>query len=211
MLIEPKGYIDWLKENVFKHGELDNLPKHAVILHDAKVEQHLQRLGFTDSQYRELQTGSTDPNLLYVVKRNNGSDFILNRGLPGSGGIATQAAELYALGVESIIHIGTCGLIGDATEYGLPIISKCAYKDSAALMLSVLESNEINILAYPSKELNKKIQKEFGDGKYTEAIGYTIPIYYFQPKDLLEELIIGEFYSNKPIPSYLEIEASFFF
>ncbi|MBS3121456.1 hypothetical protein J4434_01050 [Candidatus Woesearchaeota archaeon] len=213
--IDPKGYIDWLKESVFTHGELDNLPKCGIILHDAKVEQHLQKLGFNASQYKIIETGSTDPNLIYIVRKNFGKDFILNRGLPGAGGVATQAAELYALGVEHIIHIGTCGLIGEKQKEGTPIISSGSYKDAAALILSAPEQNAYDntLIARPSEELTKKISETFNIEHriYSLAIGFTMPIYYFQPTAVIEELINGEFYSYKPRPSYVEMEAASLF
>jgi Phosphorylase superfamily len=95
-VILPRDYVDYLKREKFTHGELDHLPPGAIILHHDDVEGYLKALGY--SKWEKLQTGETDPNVMYVV-RENGKEFIVNRGLPGAGGITTQAAELAALGV----------------------------------------------------------------------------------------------------------------
>ncbi len=55
------------------------------------------KLGYSGSDCRQIKTGMIDPNLLYLVRGRGGDpDFIINRGLPGAGGIAPQAAELGA-------------------------------------------------------------------------------------------------------------------
>jgi purine-nucleoside phosphorylase len=212
--ILPQEYITYLKSSVFTHGELDSLPKSAVILHDCKAEEHLRRLGFSETDWKGLQTGTTDPNLMYIVRRSHGPDFILNRGLPGAGGIATQAAELYALGVNHIVHIGTCGLIGTRLEEGRIILSDGAYKDAAAIMLSEIlpgrDISSLDLVAHPSEELTSGLEIRLGNaGTFSRSVGFTIPIYYFQPEGLIAAVNDPQFYS--PSPGYVEMEQASLF
>jgi len=201
--IDPAGYIEYLRSEVYKNGELDNLPKFGMILHDCKVQEHLDRLGFTD--YREMQTGTTDPNLMYIVKRNNGKDFIINRGLPGAGGAATQAAELYAMGVEKLVHIGTCGLIGREIDDGKIIISQGSYKDAAAVMLSSRhEDGEVSPITYPSTRLRSELESIAKS--HSRSIGFTSPLFYFQPAGLIIALMNGKAFPGMPRPGYVEME-----
>jgi purine-nucleoside phosphorylase len=212
-LISPDDYIRYLRENVFKSGELDGLPKSAIILHDARIEEHMRRMGFDN--YRQLETGTIDPNLVYVVKRNSGPDFILNRGLPGAGGISTQAAELYALGVEEIVHIGTCGLLGPRLKEGEIILSGGSYKDAAAVMLSNPDSEKqrINVKTEPSTDLTQRLKNGLDSSgiKYQRAVGFTSPIFYFQPEGLVWALAKGDVFLSGPIPEYVEMENSALF
>jgi hypothetical protein len=211
-MIFPQDYIDYLKSSVFTHGELDNLPKSAVILHDCKVEEHLKRLGFSGEEYSRLETGTTDPNLMYIVRNSSGIDFILNRGLPGAGGIATQAAELYALGVERIVHIGTCGLLGRFVNEGEPILSAGAYRDAAAVMLCDSDPSRTSPIIRPSSTLMSGLELMLGaGGAFSKSVGYTIPVYYFQPEGLMAALIRGEAFPLSEIPGYVEMEAASLF
>ena len=106
-------------------------------------------------------------------------------------------------------------MIGEKQKEGTPIISSGSYKDAAALILSAPEQNAYDntLIARPSEELTKKISETFNIEHriYSLAIGFTMPIYYFQPTAVIEELINGEFYSYKPRPSYVEMEAASLF
>lgn len=81
---DPNDYIAFLKTQPrFKGCGLDGLPPYAVILHDASLEEYLVKLGYSGSDCRQIETGTTDPNLLYLVRGRGGDpDFIINRGLP---------------------------------------------------------------------------------------------------------------------------------
>jgi purine-nucleoside phosphorylase len=206
-LIDPKEYISYLKSHFFIDGELDNLPDRAIILHDALAENRLAAFGY---DYSTIQTGVSDPNVMYIAKKNNGCDFILNKGLPGAGGIATQAAELYALGVKYIVHIGSCGLLGRNVSPDQLFLSEGSYKDGAAAMLSVPEKGEISILAKPSETLTKKLEASLSQSmvQYTKCCGFTTPIFYFQPAGMIKALIEGDicFSKGNPRPVYIEME-----
>lgn len=212
---DPAGYIEFLRhQNRFKGGALENLPKHAIILHDARVEEHLVRLGYSQTDYRCVETGTTDPNLIFVVYGKNGDpDFMINRGLPGTGGISTQAAELGALGAENLVHIGTCGLVGDEVSTGEIVISRSAYKDGGAVLLSDPSNGDIDPLAYPDDRLTEAIEHalESTPGGTKRAVGFTIPIFYFQPSQLIIDLITGEYFPSGPRVGYFEMEEASFF
>src|ERR1700730_13561497 len=178
-LIDPQEYISYIRTLPrFKHIDIHDITKFGVVLHDARVEDYLIRLGFIADDWYELQTGTTDPNLLYVVRKKSfGLDFVLNRGLPGAGGITTQVAELFALGVRYVTHIGTCGLLGTRLPLGKPIVSNGCYKDAASVMLSV--GGDTNRRLAP---VDRDLKTAIGSGTSLTATGYTIPIFYFQPE-----------------------------
>jgi uridine phosphorylase len=187
--IVPQDFIEYLRQQSrFTTLDLAHIPKYAVILHDAYPEERLARIGVAPSEWVEFEMGSTDPNLLYVVRsRGLGIDFILNRGLPGAGGITTQAAELFALGVEYVTHIGTCGLFRDRIAGGVPIISSGCIVDAGGFMLSKSHPSRF---ARPDSRLQGALRAAFARSKTStiEAVGYTIPIYYYQPSGLMEIL-----------------------
>ena len=91
---DPSEYVKYLRgQPRFRDGSLKNLPDAAIILHDTRLEEHLAILGISSTRIRPVQTGTTDPKLLYIVYPEGDSPgFIMNRGLPGGGGITTQAA-----------------------------------------------------------------------------------------------------------------------
>jgi uridine phosphorylase len=212
---DPKDYIAYLKTQPrFKGCSLDSIPPSGIILHDARVEEHLVKLGYSESEYRLIATGTTDPNIMYLVHgHGDHPDFILNRGLPGAGGITTQAAELGALGVKRLVHIGTCGLVGDEVKKGEIVVAQASYKDGAAVMLTDSVDCEIDPLARADEALSTAIREalatdECHDGS---SVGYTIPIFYFQPLKLIHDLITGEAFPSGPRVGYFEMEEASFF
>lgn len=212
---DPVDYIRFLRaEPRFRDCGLEALPKHGIILHDAEAPEHLVRLGYATEDVRLIETGTTDPNIMWLVHgKNHQPDFILNRGLPGAGGIATQAAELGALGIENIVHIGTCGLVGDRVTTGDIVLSLGSLKDAGATMLSPAHPNEIDPVAHPDSELTAAIKNQLTAQAptYCTAIGYTIPIFYFQPADLIRDLITGDAFPSGPSVGYFEMEQASFF
>ena len=183
-VIRADDYVAYLKRERFIKGELEDLPAGAIILHHDDVEAYLRDLGY--AKWERLQLGQTDPNLMFIVRGEPGKpQFIINRGLPGAGGITTQAAELAALGVKEIIHIGTAGLIGEALPDRAIVLSLGCVKDGAAVMLS---DDPREPTSEPDPRLILKI---FSASKTTmhAAIGYTSPIFYLQPSGIIRELI----------------------
>ena len=185
----------------------------AIILHNAKTEGLLESLGYSTNEWTALETGSTDPNVLYVVRPKGGSGFIVNRGLPGAGGVAMQTAELGALGVRRIIHIGTCGLLGPSLNEKSLIVSTGAYKDGGAVLLSDYHDGRVERLSYPEQDLVRRVSEVLkSDGiAAQQALGYTVPVFYFQPAGLIRSLLEGNCYSGNARPFYTEMEQAAFF
>jgi purine-nucleoside phosphorylase len=202
----PEGYIGFMRKTRFTKGELDNLPKCAVILFSSDVKAILKALEETD--VTELELGSATSNRLYVVRRNGAPAYAINLGLPGGGGIQTQVAELGALGFKHVVHVGTCAALSDTVRDGGLILSSGSYKDGAAMMLA----GDTKSLSQPDKDFNAALNERLAQAKtdFSAGIGYTIPIYYFQPSGLIKALIAGGGYgAGKPL--YMEMEQAAFF
>ena len=197
-VILPGDYVEYLRKEKFTHGELDHLPSMAIILHHDDVDGYLRALGY--SKWDKLQTGETDPNVMYIVRVDDTGkrDFIVNRGLPGAGGITTQAAELAALGVKEIIHIGTAGFLGNTLPDRAIVVSLGSIKDGAAVMLS---DDPAEPISRPDSILAHRIASA-ASTKLHAAVGYTSPIFYLQPSGVIRELI------RDRLVSYVEMEGA---
>ncbi len=195
----PGGYVDYLKSSRFTHGELDHLPPFAILLH-ADPDAVLPAAGFDRSWWTTLELGTTDPSRLYVVRPPGGTPFVVDRASPGAGGAATQAAELVALGCRTIVHIGTSGLLGPAGDDRHVVVSTGAYKDGAAVLLSDDDAR----LAYPDPALTRRLLDRLGPAA-TPMVGYTVPVYYFQPEAWVRDLLAGDRFAA-PRPTYTEME-----
>jgi purine-nucleoside phosphorylase len=208
--ILPQDYVAYLRATRFTNGELDHLPPCAIILHCADVGSFLLSVGYATNQWTVLSTGTTDPNLLYVVRASSGSRFIVNGGLPGAGGISTQAAELSALGVKRIIHLGTAGFLGTLLAETNLIVSTGALKDGAAVMLSDATDGAIAKLAKPDPFLTQQITSvlERKGVSFQKANSYTLPIFYLQPSGLIAHLLSN---SSRARAQYIEMEEAPFY
>ncbi len=209
----PADYIAWLKRQPqFKGGQLDHLPDRAVILYHVDVRGMLNGLGYGDSEIEEIRTGHTDPNVLFVVRPKTRPAFIVDRGLPGAGGISTQAAELGALGVRYAVHIGTAGLLGQRLPYGSLIVADGSYKDGAAFLLASSAAEAAEQIAFPDPTLNEAIGQELTRARvaHARALGFTSPVYYFQKVGLLKALLGFPFDPGKA-PGFVEMEEASFF
>jgi purine-nucleoside phosphorylase len=211
--IFPDDYITSLKQGRFQHGELDHLPDCAIILHFADMESFLLSAGYQTNQWTEIATGTTDPNVLYVVHPKAGRPFLVNRGLPGAGGIATQTAELGALGVRKVVHIGTAGLLGKTILDADLVVSIGSYKDGAGVLLSDYHDGQIDPVAKPDPDLVWQIEAVLKHHNlvFTESTGYTVPIFYFQPSGLIEALLTPQRSAGVVSPGYIEMEEAPFF
>ncbi|MBS0518109.1 MAG: hypothetical protein JSR90_05420 [Proteobacteria bacterium] len=206
-------YVAWLRQQpAFRDGKLDGLPERAVILHNTNVRGMLNKLGYADAEIEELSTGYTDPNLLFVVRPKAGAPFIVDRGLPGAGGVATQAAELAALGVKRAIHIGTAGLLGGRLPYASPIIATGSYKDGAAFLLASSPQDAAEQIAFADPVLSDRLDRQMTAAgiAHERALGFTSPIYYFQKIGLLKALLSFPFDHGKA-PGFVEMEQASFF
>jgi purine-nucleoside phosphorylase len=209
----PGDYIDWLKQQPrFQGGKLDNLPTRAIVLHYVDVRRMLNELGYGDAEIEEIPTGHTDSNVLFVVRPKAGRGFIVNRGMPGAGGVSTQVAELGALGVTSAIHIGTAGLLGSRLPYASLIVSSGSYKDGAAFLLSASPEEAAEQIAYPDANLSDAIEQQLTRAGVAHArgLGFTSPVYYFQKAGLIKALLGFPFDPGKA-PGFVEMEQASFF
>ena len=196
----PGSYIDYLKSSRFTHGQLDHLPRYAILLH-GDPDALLPLAGFPPSTWTTLELGTTDPSKLYVVRPPGGTPFLVDRGSPGGGGAATQVAELVALGARFVVHIGTSGLLGPAGDDAHVIVSRAAHRDGAAVLLA----GDDRRLAVPDLDLTTRLGRRLGPVGLP-MVGYTMPIYYFQPDALIEDLIAGDRFAGPARPRYLEME-----
>ena len=210
---DPADYIAWLKTQPrFRDGKLDRLPDRAVILHHVDVRGMLNKLGYPDAQIEELRIGHIDPNRLFVVRPTSGRPFIVNRGLPGAGGISTQAAELGALGVRQAIHIGTAGLLGERLPYASLIVGQGSYKYGASFLLASSAREAAEQIAFADPDLTEAIDRQMTSAHvaHRRALGFTSPVYYFQKVGLLRSLLAFPFDAEKA-PGFVEMEEAPFF
>ena len=207
---DPADFIAFLKRSRFKHGELDHLPDTAIILHLAELEPVVKEAG--DEVQRVLETGSAVPNQIVLARRKNGSTYLVNRGLPGAGGISIQAAELGALGIKRIIHIGTCAQLGANFDEKTVIVSSGSYRDGAAVMLAEKDRGGALGLSRPDSDLAGSLNIELKRLAIptSSGPGYTIPIYYYQPAALIIDLLAGEKYATAR-PVFMEMEEAAFY
>jgi hypothetical protein len=183
----PSDEIQWLKKTQLTHGELDDFPEVAIILHRVDLERYLNELGFGGC-YKSFSYGFTDPVLVFVVRKPGMTPFVVARGLPGAGGITTEAAELHAMGINTFIHVGTAGLLSPGVPYGQLVVSDGSYKDGAAFLLDDQPKEQIS---RPDPSLTEKIVATVNKDnvKHIRATGFTMPIYYFQPGSMLRALL----------------------
>jgi len=210
-LIQPKEYADYLKTKF--HGQLDSVPMLAIIFYDRNIPEYLDSLGYKPADIKVVAIGETDPEVLYIVKPvgRHIPTFTITGGMPGAGGVCTQAAELGALGATAIIHIGTCGFLDTTIKADEVVLSKGSYNDgAAALLANVNHSAKATALSYPdsvftSQILSKLTQRHLA---VKQLYGVTLPIFYYQPSGLINKILQDD---SPTKPSYIEMEGAPFF
>ena len=93
--------------------------------------------------------------------------------------------------------------MGDGGDDEHVIVSRAAHKDGAAVMLS--DPADAGQLAIPNFDLTRRLGEALGPAG-EPRVGYTIPIYYFQPERLMVDLIAGDRFAGPARPTYLEME-----
>src|SRR4051812_39773760 len=216
-IVRPEGFNQYVKARYYPHGELDHLPTSAIILYTARVEDALKRAGYGEKDWTRLEIGESVSNVIYVVRPGAGGDrlgegFIVNRGLPGAGGVAAQVSELGGLGVKRVVHLGSCGLLGDQVPDKVVVLATGSYKDGGAVLLSDSGNGGGGGVSRPDPTLTNSLARALGaEGvAYQEAVGYTIPVIYFQPSGLVKELLGGSRFAD-PRPAFVEMEEAPFF
>jgi uridine phosphorylase len=210
-LLDPYTLVQNLKRTRFKNHELDSLPIFSMILHDSQIEEYLSFLNINKSEVKEFKLGQVNRNIIYVVdSKNLGVKFIINPGLPGGGGISTQAAILSALGIKYIVHIGTCGLFGKGINDSSLIISQGAYSDGAAMLLDKSNSWPRKTLIYSDSAFSKLIFNTAVKRNIDTQVSYglTIPIFFFQPLGLIKYCLNESNFEKNESPKYVEMEGA---
>lgn len=128
-------------------------------------------------------------------------------GCRAPGGITTQAAELSALGVKQIIHVGTAGLLGTQLPYASLIIAGGSYKDGASFLLAPDAREAAEQIAYADPVLTEAVGRALNNARiaHARALGFTSPVYYFQKVGLLKSLLAFPFDAGKA-PGFVEME-----
>ena len=211
--IFPQEYIDQLKQTVFQHGELDHLPDSAIIVHYADTEKFLSSAGYQSDEWTTLLTGTTDPNVLYVVHPEKGRSFIVNSRLAGRGRHRHANGGAWSFGVRKVVHIGTSCLLGNGIANSNLVVSLGSYKDGAAVLLSDYDGRHVGPIAKPDANLVRAIESALKHENiaFQESIGYTIPVFYFQPSGLMRALLDTKECANVLRPGYIEMEEAPFF
>jgi uridine phosphorylase len=212
-VIDPEGYIAFLRATRFRHGELDSLPRCAILLHDARPELFLARSRLAPVRPDTLTLGTNDPTTLYVVRRGAaGPGVIVTGGLPGAGGASSQVAELAALGVRHLVHVGTAGLLGPAVEWGALVVSDGSYKDGAAILLSGAATAG-DPLARPDPALSAALRAALAAASRAAAsrapargVGFTMPVMYYQPAGLVRWVLESPAFAATGRASFVEME-----
>lgn len=210
-LNNANSYINWLKNQpIFSKGELNDLPEVAFIIHDSLIVEHLALLGYGPREYFEYKIGSTDPISFFKVRDIKKSfEFILMGGLPGISGITTQLSELVALGLKYFVHIGTCGLVGNEIKEGTIILSKGSYCGDGSNLLSERNSQ----YSLPHSDLFNYASNFFKKNNFnlSNGYGFTTPIFYNQPENMILDILNQKTTFNKDKISYVEMEQGGFF
>jgi len=210
----PESYISYVKSwPKFKNTEmLNDFPKNGIILHDTNLEAHLSGIGIDEKNITRVRIGTSMPgSILLIESTDQYPHYFIAEGLPGGSGISTLAAELFALGADNIVHIGLCALLGGLLASGVPILALGAHKDSVATLLS--DDEDSGLLAFPSNQLNDALLTTFKkqNKSLTLAYGYTTPIFYFQSKKLVQDLILRNATAGGESMSYIEMEQASLF
>ena len=208
----PPGNTARAAGRYYPHGELDRLPTSAIILYTVRVEDAPKRAGYGEADWTRLEVGESVSQcpLRGPARRGRrvGRGSSSTAGLPGAGGVAVQVSELGALGVTRVVHVGTCGLLGDQVPDMAVVLSVGSIKDGGAVLLSNGVGDPVS---RPDRELTSQLARSLRADEipYREAVGYTIPVIYFQPSGLVKELLGGPRFAD-PRPAFVEMEAPFF-
>ena len=133
VMTDPKQLVKIeLKNAGFDIGSI-NVTKRVYMLADDIYDEMVDR---DCGEYKYPLGGA-----LYVLKNNPQVGFI--KGKMCSPGIATQAEDLFAGGVEEFVHIGLAGGIDEKLNVGDIVITDGAYNDTAIARLYGFDSDFI--------------------------------------------------------------------
>lgn len=166
VLTEPEDLVRIELKNAGFNLDDIKIPKRVFLLADGTYDAMLKRGCGT---YKYPLGGK-----LYVFNDNTDVGFI--KGQMCSPGIATQAEDLIAGGVEELIHIGLAGGLQSDINIGQVILVDGAYNDTAVARLYGFDYDFIETSKVLTDELgglltNSSINAKRGNGWTTDA-GY---------------------------------------
>ena len=166
VMTDPKELVRIELRN--KGFDIDSIqvPKRVYLLADDIYEAMIKR---GCGEYKYPLGGE-----LYVFNNNPQVGFI--KGEMCSPGIATQAEDLVAGGVEELVHVGLAGGINQEINIGDVVLTNGAYNDTAVARLYGFDYDFLETTSELTDEIEKKlIEKEihFNRGKHwTTDAGY---------------------------------------
>lgn len=210
-MLAASEYIAWFKRQRWYRGELDRVPETAIIVHDVRARVLLSFLPSSCQSTGMVTLGTTDPSELHMAWCGAHS-ILVTSGLPGAGGIATQVAELAALGVKRVVHIGSAGLLGPTIPDSTLVVSRGSVKDGAAILLSGGKGRG-GPIALGDSALADQLDHALEQAglKHARGMGATIPVFYDQPESYIRWLLSGREFDASTRPSYVEMEEAPFF
>lgn len=151
VMTDPKQLVRMeLKNAGFDIDSID-VPKRVYLLADDLYDEMIKK---NCGEYKYPLGGS-----LYVLKNNPKVGFI--KGKMCSPGIATQAEDLVAGGVEEFVHIGLAGGINNNLKVGEIVLTDGAYNDTAVAGLYGFDCDFIET----SKSLTDELQILMNENK----------------------------------------------
>ena len=151
VMTDPKQLVRIELKNAGFDIDSINVPKRVYLLADDIYDEMIKR---NCGEYKYPLGGS-----LYVLKNNPKVGFI--KGKMCSPGIATQAEDLVAGGVEEFVHIGLAGGINNNLKVGEIVLTDGAYNDTAVAGLYGFDCDFIET----SKSLTDDLQMLMNENK----------------------------------------------
>lgn len=149
VMTDPKQLVRIeLKNAGFDIDSID-VPKRVYLLVDDIYDEMVKR---NCGKYKYPLGG-----LLYVLKSNPQVGFI--KGKMCSPGIATQAEDLVAGGVEEFVHIGLAGGIDEKLNVGDIVITDGAYNDTAVARLYGFDYDFIETSKLLTDEMETRLKE----------------------------------------------------
>lgn len=173
VMTDPKQLVRIELKNAGFDIDSTDVPQRVYLLADGVYDEMIKR---DFGEYKYPLGGS-----LYVLKNNPNVGFI--KGKMCSPGIATQAEDLVAGGVEEFVHIGLAGGINDNLKVGEIVLTNGAYNDTAVAGLYGFDYDFIET----SKSLTDELQMLMNENKidiirgkhWTTDAGYRETNFFF--------------------------------
>lgn len=151
VMTDPKQLVRIELKNAGYDIDSIDVPKRVYLLADDIYDEMIKK---NCGEYKYPLGGS-----LYVLKNNPKIGFI--KGKMCSPGIATQAEDLVAGGVEEFVHIGLAGGINNNLKVGEIVLTDGAYNDTAVAGLYGFDCDFIET----SKSLTDDLQMLMNENK----------------------------------------------